>query len=260
MIGLSRSSLQYQPARKDDDALRFALIRLAKRYGRYGYRKIAELLRIEGWKVNHKKVERIWREEGLQLPQRHKKRRRLYHKDSSIIRLRPTHPNHVWSIDFVHDKLCNGRSYKMLTVLDEYTRQALAVAVRTRMGADDVLEALYPLLLRHGTPEYIRSDNGPEFVAQAMQDWLARVGIKPIRIYPGSPWENGYNERFNGTLRREVLNAEWFNDDKAGSGRHQSVAQTVQPHPPASGPEYATASARNSNHKWHRTLGLDTLT
>ena len=212
MIGLARSSLQYQAAQRDrdDDALRLALIRLAKQYGRYGYRKIAELLRIEGWKVNHKKVERIWREEGLQLPQRHKKRRRLYHKDASIIRLRPTHPNHVWSIDFVHDKLCNGRSYKMLTVLDEYTRQALAVAVRTRMGAEDVLEALYPLLLRYGTPKYIRSDNGPEFIAQTMQDWLARVGIKPIRIYPGSPWENGYNERFNGTLRHEVLNAEWF--------------------------------------------------
>ena len=148
MIGLARSSLQYRPARRDDDALRLALIRLAKQYGRYGYRKIAELLRIEGWKVNHKKVERIWREEGLQLPQRHKKRRRLYHKDASIIRLRPTHPNHVWSIDFVHDKLDSGRSYKMLTVLDEYTRQALAVAVRTRMGAEDVLEALYPLLMR----------------------------------------------------------------------------------------------------------------
>ena len=108
------------------------------------------------------------------------------------------------------DKLCDGRSYKMLTVLDEYTRQALAVIVRVRIGTDDVLEALYPLLLRHGTPEYIRSDNGPEFVAEAMQDWLARVSIKPIRIYPGSPWENGYNERFNGTLRQEVLNAEWF--------------------------------------------------
>ena len=148
VIGLARSSLQYRPARRDDDALRLALIRLAKQYGRYGYRKIAELLRIEGWKVNHKKVERIWREEGLQLPQRHKKRRRLYHKDASIIRLRPTHPNHVWSIDFVHDKLDSGRSYKMLTVLDEYTRQALAVAVRTRMGAEDVLEALYPLLMR----------------------------------------------------------------------------------------------------------------
>ena len=102
----------------------------------------------------------------------------------------------------------------MLTVLDEYTRQTLAVTVRTRMGAEDVLEALYPLLLRHGTPEYIRSDNAPEFSAQAMQDWLARVGIKPIRIYPGSPWENGYNERFNGTLRHEVLNAEWFTTTK----------------------------------------------
>ena len=214
MIGLARSSLQYRPDPKDDNALRLALTRLAKQYGRYGYRKIAELLHIEGWKVNHKKVERIWREEGLQLPQRHRKRRRLYHKDSSIIRLRPTHPNHVWAIDFVHDKLDNGRSYKMLTVLDEYTRQALAVTVRTRMRADDVLEALYPLLLRHGTPEYIRSDNGPEFIAQAMQDWLARVGIKPIRIYPGSPWENGYNERFNGTLRREGLNAEWFTTTK----------------------------------------------
>ena len=257
MIGLSRSSLQYQPARKDDDALRFALIRLAKQYGRYGYRKIAELLRIEGWKVNHKKVERIWREEGLQLPQRHKKRRRLYHKDSSIIRLRPTHPNHVWSIDFVHDKLCNGRSYKMLTVLDEYTRQALAVAVRTRMGADDVLEALYPLLLRHGTPEYIRSDNGPEFVAQAMQDWLARVGIKPIRIYPGSPWENGYNERFNGTLRREVLNAEWFTRQSrlrssSTSGSGSTIISAT------SGPQHAPACSRNSNQEWPRIWGLDT--
>ena len=251
MIGLSRCSLHYQRANRDDDELRLALIRLAKQYGRYGYRKIAELLRIEGWKVNHKKVERIWREEGLQLPQRHKKRRRLYHKDSSIIRLRPTHPNHVWSLDFVHDKLDNGRSYKMLTVLDEYTRQALAVTVRTRMGADDVLEALYPLLLRHGTPEYIRSDNGPEFVAQGMQDWLARVGIKPIRIYPGSPWENGYNERVQWNAAPRGSQCRVVHHNKAGSDRHQPVAQTVQPRATTSGPEHAAASARNSNHKWH---------
>lgn len=138
-------------------------------------RKITELLHIEGWRVNHKRVQRLWREEGLQLPMRHKKRKRLYHKDSSIIRLRPTHPNRIWAIhcpgrrlrsnlprgDFVHDKLSNGRSYKMLTVLDEFTRQALAVTVRTNMGAEDVLEALYPLLLSHGSPEFIRSDNGP---------------------------------------------------------------------------------------------------
>ena len=117
------------------------MIRLAKQYGRYGYRKIAQLLRVEGWAVNHKKVERLWREEGLQLPHRHKRRKRLYHKDSSVIRLRPKHPNHVWSVDFVHDKLSNGRRYKMLTVLDEYTRQALCVAVATNSGPSLVFPA-----------------------------------------------------------------------------------------------------------------------
>jgi len=212
---LARSTHQYKAAPKEDDeALRLALIRLAKQYGRYGYRKIAALLCIEGWNVNHKKVERIWREEGLQLPARQKRRKRLYHKDSSVIRLRPLYPNHIWSVDFVHDKLSNGRTYKMLTVLDEYTREALCVEVKPRMGSTEVLEALYPLLLKHGKPEFIRSDNGKEFIAQALQDWLKAAGIKPIQIYPGSPWENGYNERFNGTLRREVLNAEWFSTIK----------------------------------------------
>ena len=215
VIGLARSTHLYKAVSKDrDDLLRLALIRLAKKYGRYGYRKIAALLRIEGWPVNYKKVERLWREEGLQLPQRHKKRKRLYHKDSSIIRLRPLYPNHIWSVDFVHDKLSNGRSYKMLTVLDEYTREALCVAAQPRMGSAEVLEALYPLILKHGKPAFIRSDNGPEFIAVALQDWLKKARIQPIQIYPGSPWENGYNERFNGTLRREVLNAEWFSTIK----------------------------------------------
>ncbi|MHA3980226.1 integrase core domain-containing protein [Halovulum sp. GXIMD14794] len=131
-----------------------------------------------------------------------------------MVRLRPTHPNHVWAIDVMHDKLSNGRRNKMLTVLDEFTRQALAVTARTMIGAEDVLEALFPLILRRGTPECIRSDNGPEFAAEAMEDWPRRVGILPIPIYPGSPWENGYNERFNGTLRREVLNAERFTTTK----------------------------------------------
>ena len=110
----------------------------------------------------------------------------------------------------MHDKLSNGRPYKLLTVLDEYTREALCVAAAPRMGNAEVLEALYPLFLKHGKPEFIRSDNGPEFIAGAFQAWLTKADVKPIRIYPDSPWENGYNERFNGTLRREVLNAEWF--------------------------------------------------
>lgn len=173
-------------------------------------RKIGTLLHAEGWRVNHKKVERIWREEGLQLPHRHKKRKRLHHHDASIIRLRPRYPNHIWSVDLVYDRLSNGRPYKMLTVLDEYTREAHCVRVSVKMASADVLDALYPLLLQRGKPTYIRSDNGPEFASETFQGWLRRVGVEPIRIYPGSPWENGYNERFNGTLRREVLNAEWF--------------------------------------------------
>jgi len=160
--------------------------------------------------VNHKKVERIWREEGLQLPQRHKKRRRLYHHDASIIRLRPGYANHVWSVDFVHDKLSNGQPYKMLTVLDEYTREALCVKVATRMGSSDVLEALYPLLLERGPPTHIRSDNGPEFIARAVREWITAVGAKTAYIMPGSPWENGYIESFNGKLRDELLNGEIF--------------------------------------------------
>ena len=165
-------------------------------------------------RAKHKKIERLWREEGLQLPQRHRKSKRLYHKGASIIRLRPQYQNHVWSIDFVHDKLSTGRTYKMLTVLDEYTREGLCVAAQPKMNANDVLEILYDLLLRKGKPEYIRSDNGPEFIATALQNWLMKVGIKPIQIYPGSPWENGFNERFNGTLRKEVLNVEWFHSIK----------------------------------------------
>jgi len=233
-VGMPRSSQRYLNRPKDnEDRLRLALIRLAKQYGRYGYRKITKLLQIEGWKVNYKKIEKLWREEGLQQPKRHKKKKRLYHKDSSVIRLRPKYENHIWSIDFVHDRLSNGSSYKMLTVLDEYTREALCVAVKPKMGNAEVLEALYPLFLCHGKPEFIRSDNGPEFAAENFQKWLTKVGIKPIRIYPGSPWENGYNERFNGTLRREVLNAEWFTTiEQARTVINKWLKQynTIRPH------------------------------
>ena len=137
--------MTYQSKDRDEDALRHDIIKLAKMYGRYGYRKIVQLLQISGWKVNHKKVERIWREERLQLPERHKSKRRFYHKDSSVIRLRSTHLNHIWAVDFVHDKLSNNRPYKMLTVVDEYTRQALAIHVAHKMSAADILEAMYPL-------------------------------------------------------------------------------------------------------------------
>lgn len=214
VLGLARSTLRYQTKSNNDDGLRLALIRLAKQYGRCGYRRIGELLSAEGWCVNQKKIERRWREEGLQLPHRHKKRKRLYHDDASVIRLRPQYPNHVWSVDFVHDKLSSGRPYKMLPVLDEYTREALSITVRTKMGSAEVLDALYPLLLERGKPEYLRSDNGPESSAAPFRDRLKRVGINPIQIYPGSPWENGCNERFKRNHRH----------------RPRSISQSSRPH------------------------------
>ena len=240
--------------------LRLAMIRLAKSYGRYGYRKVAQLLRVEGWRVNHKKVERLWREEGLQLPQRHKKKRRLYHKDSSIIRLRPTHPNHVWSVDFVHDKLSNGRSYKMLTVLDEYTRQALAVEVRTRMGSEDVLEVLYGLFLRHGKPDFVRSDNGPEFSSRGNPE-LAREGrCEPDPDLPGLSLGERIQREVQWNAPPRGSQCRMVHNDQAGTDRDQLLAQAIQPHPAASGPQHAPASARNSTQTWPIGMGLDICT
>jgi len=210
VVGQARSTQRYQAAEGNEEDLRLALVRLAKQYGRYGYRKITALLGIEGWRVNHKKVERLWREEGLQLPRRHKKRKRLYDHAHSIIRLRPLYQNHIWSVDFVQDRLLHGQAYKMLTVIDEYSRQCLTVKAQFQMGSQEVLEILSELCIRYGKPNYLRSDNGSEFKAHPLQKWLRTVGVEPIYIYPGSPWENGYNERFNGTLRNEVLNTEAF--------------------------------------------------
>lgn len=168
------------------------------------------MLRAEGWHVNHKRVIRIWREEGLKVPAKQKKRKRLYLNDGSCIRLRPCWPNHVWSYDFVKDHLADGRPFRMLTVIDEYTRECLTIHVDGRLGSDDVLEVLAELFLIHGLPNHIRSDNGSEFTAAALKAWLKELGVHTAYIEPGSPWENGYNERFNGTLRDECLNRESF--------------------------------------------------
>lgn len=198
--------------RKPDDEgqLRDDIIRLAHRYGRYGYKRITALLHAEGWQVNHKRVERIWREEGLTVPKRQKKRGRLYLNDGSCIRLRPCWQNHVWSYDFVADRLSNGRKVQMLTVIDEFTRECLAIRVDYRLNSDDVLDVLSDLFLTHGMPDYIRSDNGSEFTAATLKEWLHKLKVKTSYIEPRSPWENGYNESFNGRLRDELLNGELF--------------------------------------------------
>ena len=210
-LGVSRSVQRYQPTKPDDEAaLRTGVTCLALQYGRYGYKRITALLRAEGWHVNHKRVERIWREEGLKVPRRQKKRGRLYLNDGSCIRLRPCWPNHVWSYDFVADRLWNGKKIRMLTVIDEYSRKCLAIRVGRQLKSDHVLEVLGDLFITEGVPDYIRSDNGSEFTARTLREWLGKLKVKTAYIEPGSPWENGYNESFNGRLRDEFLNGEVF--------------------------------------------------
>lgn len=194
----------------DEPRLIREMIKLASQYGRYGYRRITELLRRRGWKVNHKRVERLWREEGLKVPQKQPKRRRLWFNDGSCVRLRPAYKDHVWSYDFVHCRTHDGRAFRMLTLIDEYSRECLAIDVARRLNGEYVLERLCDLFIRRGVPVHIRSDNGPEFTARRVREWLKRVGVKTLFIEPGSPWENGYIESFNGKLRDELLNGEIF--------------------------------------------------
>lgn len=210
-LGLTRSVQRYEKRRADDEQqLRDDIVRLAHQYGRYGYRRITALLRVEGWVVNHKRVERIWREEGLRVPQKQKKRKRLYLNDGSCIRLRPCWQNHVWSYDFVADRLSNGKKIRMLTVIDEFTRECLAIRVDYRLGSEHVLDVLSTLFITKGVPAHIRSDNGSEFTAKTLKKWLHKLKVNTAYIEPGAPWENGYNESFNGRLRDELLNGECF--------------------------------------------------
>ena len=186
------------------------IIELSTEYGRYGYRRITALLQREGWKVNHKRVERIWRREGLKVPQKQPKRGRLWLNDSSCIRLRPQHKDHVWSYDFMIARTSSGRPFRILTILDEYTRECLAILVERHISSQDVIDRLFNLFIFRGIPEHIRSDNGPEFTAKVVRNWLNRLGVKTLFIEPGSPWENGYIESFNGKLRDELLSREVF--------------------------------------------------
>ena len=211
VLGQHRSTQRKKPqSRPDEEALTTDIIRLASRYGRYGYRRITAMLRSEGWTVNAKRVERIWRREGLKVPQKQPKRGRLWLNDGSCVRLRPEHPNHVWSYDFVEGRTHNGRKFRMLNIIDEFTRECLAIRIDRKLNSTDVIDVLSDLFILRGVPGHVRSDNGPEFIAKAVREWIAAVGAKTAFIEPGSPWENGYCESFNSKLRDELLYSEIF--------------------------------------------------
>jgi len=211
LVRQPRSTQRYAPLPRIEERRLTAQMRsLALCEPRYGYRRIAALLRAQGWRVNDKRIERLWRLEGLKLRRPQRKRRRLGHAANGCVRLRPLHRNHVWSVDFVMDRTEDGRALKMLVILDEWTRLCLRVEVARSIVAADVRLALDAAIESHGAPEHLRSDNGPEFVARALREALAARGIQSSYIEPGSPWENGYVESFNSKLRDELLEREVF--------------------------------------------------
>ena len=211
VLGQARATQRHSSHIKGDEKRLVArTIELATQYGRYGYRRITALLKQEGWKVNHKRVERIWREEGLKVPKKQPKRGRLWLTDGSCIRLRPQYRDHVWSYDFMMARTVEGKAFRILTLIDEYTRECLAILVDRRITSQNVIDQLFYLFILRGTPKYIRSDNGPEFTAKAVRNWLNNLEVITLFIEPGSPWENGYIESFNGKLRDELLNREIF--------------------------------------------------
>jgi len=183
---------------------------LASEYGRYGYRRITAMLRREGWNVNHKRIERLWRREGLKVPQRQPKRGRLWLTDGSCVQRRAEHKDHVWSYDFVLERTQDGRPVRTLVVVDEYTRECLAARVGRKLNSEDVVDVLVDLFVERAIPAYLRSDNGSEFTAKAVRQWLEALGVGTLYIAPGSPWENGYVESFIGKMRDELLNREIF--------------------------------------------------
>lgn len=206
-----RGTQRYIPTvRADEDALTRAVITVGSQYGRYGYRRITVLLQTAGWNVGRDRVQRIWRREGLKVPRKQRPRGRLWLNEGSCVRLRPEHRGHVWSYDFVATQTHDGRSVRLLTLIDEFSRECLAIRVARRINSFGVIETLADAMLVHGIPEHIRSDNGPEMTAKVVRDWLQRIGSKTLFIEPGSPWENGYCESFNGKLRDELLNGEIF--------------------------------------------------
>jgi putative transposase len=195
---------------EEEKRLIVEMLALVGKHPRYGYRRTWALLRRSGWRVNRKRIYRLWVQEGLKVPQKQRKRRRLGHSENSCVRRKAEHKDHVWTWDFIHDRTTNGRPLKWLSIVDEYTRECLALEVDRSITAEKVIDVLAELFRIRGVPKHIRSDNGPEFIAQAIRRWLTLAGVETLYVAPGSPWENGYAESFHSRLRDELTNREEF--------------------------------------------------
>lgn len=253
-LGVGRSTQRYRSKKKTDDSRLIERIHeLVREFPRHGYRRITRTLVQEGWRVNVKKIYRIWRQEGLKVPKKTVKKRRLGTSEGGVVRRRAEHPNHVWSMDFIFDRTSNGRSLKILSVIDEFTRECIALEVGRRMTGHGVVDLLTDLLAIRGKPEFLRADNGPEFVCRRLRRFLDQVEIGTSYIEPGSPWENGFVESFHSRLRDECLALEEFGnlgEAKAIIGRWRSHYNHRRPHsslgglPPAEFASRCAASVR----------------
>jgi len=234
VLGQSRSTQRRKPiVYSDEKPLTQRIVQFASMYGRYGYRRITALLTHEGWRVNHKRVERIWRQLGLKVPKKQPKRGRLWLNDGSTRRLRPEYKDHVWSYDFIFDRTSDGRQIKILSIIDEYTRECLMLKVCRRIRSKEVVDTLNELFLMGRIPKHIRSDNGSEFIAEGVRKWLSLLEIKPLYIEPGSPWENGFVESFHGKFRDECLKLEVFDtfwEAKVLVEGWRVIYNTIRPH------------------------------
>lgn len=234
VIRQARSTQRHPPAKRDEEEqLRKEIVKLASKFGRYGYRRVTALLHNTGWQVNHKRVERIWRQEGLKVPKKQPKRGRLWDNDGSCVRLQAAYPMHVWSYDFVADRTHDGKAFRTLNIIDEFTRECLTIRVERSLKGEDVQECLTELFCQRGVPAFIRSDNGSEFCNAQIRAWLNELAVKPLFIEPGSPWENGFIESFNGKFRDELLNREIFYTMKEAQiiiEQWRKEYNTVRPH------------------------------
>ena len=238
-LGQHRSTQRKVPrGREDAERLTADVIELARQYGRYGYRKIAALLRDAGWLVSDTRVERVWRREGLKVPQKQPKRGRLWLANGSCIRLRTAHPNHVWSYDFVEDRTHDGRKYRMLNVIDEFTHERLAIRINRKLKAIDVIDVLSDLFILRGVPGHIRSDNGPEFIAKALQDWIAAVGAKTAYIAPAAPGRTALSKVLMRACETNCSTAR--SSTRCGKPRSSSKAGAITTTPSARMPRSAT--------------------
>jgi putative transposase len=241
VISQPRMTQRYKTKQPDKDkALTAEIRRLAKKHKRYGYRMITAKLRQDNWNVNHKRVQRIWQKEGLQMPYRRKFKKAKGNSENSCAVKKAEYPNHVWTYDFMSDQTEDGRSLKLLTVLDEFTRESPAIEIGRSIRAKDVIAVLEYLFMVRGTPKYIRSDNGPEFIADSIKKWLQRKDVETLYIEPGSPWENGYIESFNGRLRDEILNRDVFYSVKEAKVLVEDWWLEYNNHRPHSGLGYMT--------------------